>query len=92
MQDAQGILAEKGVDPTVVAVLTPHSRVGALESVLKMLGNRRPAGDVRTGRSVYKTWIWLRRSGHLLKAMAANPILRATVVIDLRPAVVGPST
>jgi arsenate reductase (glutaredoxin) len=90
---AQGILAEKGVDPTVVRYLDTAPTVEQLEAVLKMLGTDDPRAMIRTGESIYKDLdLASADRGTLLTAMAANPILieRPIVIVGDRAVVARP--
>jgi arsenate reductase len=90
---AQGILAENGVDPTVVRYLDSAPTVEQLEGVLKMLGTDDPRAMVRTGESVYKELdLASADRDTLLKAMATHPILieRPIVIVGDRAVVARP--
>ena len=73
---ASGILAEKGVDPTVVRYLEQAPTVDQLERVLKMVGTDDPRAIMRTGEPEY-TELGLASADRdgLLAAMSAHPIL-----------------
>src|SRR4051812_26063112 len=90
---AQGILSERGVDPTVVRYLDAAPTVAQLEAVLAMLGTDDPRAMIRTGEDIYRQLGLASASrDELLKAMAANPILieRPIVIVGDRAVVARP--
>jgi arsenate reductase len=73
---ALAILAEHGVDPTVVRYLEDAPTRAELVDVLRRLGTDDPRTITRTGEKLYKD-LGLRDvdADVLLDALAANPVL-----------------
>lgn len=73
---ALALLAERGVEPTVVRYLDDAPSRADLEDVLRRLGTDDPRQITRTGEARYRE-LGLKTAGHdeLLDALAENPVL-----------------
>lgn len=90
---ALALLAERGIDPTVLRYLDDAPSREQLVDVLRRLGTADPRAIVRTGEARYRE-LGLGGAGPeaLLDAMAANPILieRPIVLVGERAVVARP--
>ncbi|HEY1972398.1 MAG TPA: arsenate reductase (glutaredoxin) [Pseudonocardia sp.] len=90
---ALALLAERGIDPTVLRYLDDAPSREQLVDVLRRLGTEDPRAIVRTGEARYRE-LGLAGAGPeaLLDAMAANPILieRPIVLVGERAVVARP--
>jgi arsenate reductase len=90
---ALALLAERGVEPTVVRYLDDAPTRADLVDVLRRLGTDDPRAITRTGEKLYKD-LGLREvdADVLLDALAANPVLieRPIAVLGDRAVVARP--
>jgi arsenate reductase (glutaredoxin) len=90
---AQGILADRGLEPHVVEYLERPPSVEDLRSLMAKLAIDDPRSMMRTGEGVYAELGLADRSGDdLLDAIAAHPILleRPIVVVGERAVIARP--
>ncbi|MEZ5323258.1 MAG: arsenate reductase (glutaredoxin) [Microthrixaceae bacterium] len=90
---ASGILADRGVDATVLEYLKEPPTVEELRSVMTMIGTGDPRAIARRGEAVWRELgLDDATDDEVLAAMAANPILieRPIVVVDGRAVVARP--
>ncbi|HEX3793323.1 MAG TPA: arsenate reductase (glutaredoxin) [Acidimicrobiales bacterium] len=90
---AQGLLAERGVEATIVEYLVAPPTVAELGVLMTQLGFTDPRDMMRVGEDIYKELDLAGASGDaLLEAIAAHPILlqRPIVVKDGRAVIARP--
>jgi arsenate reductase (glutaredoxin) len=90
---AQGLLADHGVEASVIEYLRAPPTVAELRILMGQLGLDDPRGMMRTGEGIYPDLGLGAVSGEaLLEAIAANPILleRPIVVRDGRAVIARP--
>jgi arsenate reductase (glutaredoxin) len=90
---AQGLLAERGIEATIVEYLVAPPTVDALRVLMTQLGIADPRDMMRVGEDIYRELRLAEVSGDaLLGAIAANPILleRPIVVKDGRAVIARP--
>ncbi len=90
---AQGILADAGVDATIVRYLDEPPSLDQLRELMKMLGIDDPRAMMRTGEPDYTALHLEEAEGdELLAAIAAHPILleRPIFVRDGRAVIARP--
>jgi arsenate reductase len=90
---AQGLLAERGIEATIVEYLVAPPTVADLRTLMTQLGIDDPRAMMRTGEELYQSLSLADQgSDALLEAIAANPILleRPIVVRDGRAIIARP--
>lgn len=90
---AQGILADKGIEATMVRYLDEPPTVDELRRLMGMLGIDDPRAMMRTGEAVYgELGLADASPDELLAAIAAHPILleRPILVVGDRAVVARP--
>lgn len=90
---AQGLLAERGIEATIVEYLVAPPTVDELRLLMTQLGITDPREMMRIGEDLYGELGLADREGDaLLEAIAANPILleRPIVVKDGRAVIARP--